>query len=514
MRPARTMRPGRLNVIDAAPLAPRREIEGGRYISRGTLLFNLARLLGCLHTARGETRVCPVCDSRIDWDAKRCNYCQTDLSLFDIDADGDLDTAQVKVPTNADLDDILASIAEGKEVRGDIFETIKSVAKNGAGGDDILAEPAASAAAAEPVKFECPVCGAAVDEDARSCPSCGAEFAEEVVAQFECPVCGAGVDATASACPSCGVTFSAEPEAPPPRAPRTDAGRARPPPVPLVVESGLRERLSKARAARSRVASPPSEADRRALYKELPRLVNEVKPMLLNARRIGVDIEEPKRMINDAIAAGKGREIDRAVALVSQSKEALERSFTGQIASRVESLLDEVEKAKAGGSDVGPVEALLDGSIGKLTDGDFVASSDKANEAREEFERLAGGYHKAKESLRTAEALAEDGRVFDLDVREAERHIRQGREALGRREYDRATQLADQARNAVMKVLPDFLNEEMKRARNKLLDLKVKGGDLTRPIGILKQASIHLKREEYGDAMRFVRMFRRETEAL
>ena len=95
-----------------------------------------------------------------------------------------------------------------------------------------------------------------------------------------------------------------------------------------------------------------------------------------------------------------------------------------------------------------------------------------------------------------------------------ERHIRQGREALGRREYDRATQLADQARNAVMKVLPDFLNEEMKRARNKLLDLKVKGGDLTRPIGILKQASIHLKREEYGDAMRFVRMFRRETEAL
>jgi len=84
------MRPGRLNVIDAAPLAPRREIEGGRYISRGTLLFNLARLLGCLHTARGETRVCPVCDSKIEWDAKRCSSCQTDLSLFDIDADEDL----------------------------------------------------------------------------------------------------------------------------------------------------------------------------------------------------------------------------------------------------------------------------------------------------------------------------------------------------------------------------------------------------------------------------------------
>ncbi len=422
------------------------------------------------------------------------------------------------MPTNADLDDILASIAEGKELKGDIFETIKSVAKNGGvGGDDILAEPAGTAAASEPVKFECPVCGAAVDEYARSCPSCGAEFAEEVVEQFECPVCGAGVDATASACPSCGVTFSDEvgAEAPPVDARSTSpAGWPSAPPAPAVVETGLRDRLSKARAARSRAAPPPATEDRRALYRELPRLVNEVKPMLLNARKIGVDIEEPKRMINDAIAAGKGREIDRAVALVSQSKEALERSFTAQVSARVESLLEEVEKAKAGGSDVGPLEALLDASIGKLADGDFVASSDKVNEAREEFERLAGGYHKAKESLRAAEALAEDGRVFALDVREAERHIRQGREALGRREYDRATQLADQARNAVMKVLPDFLNEEMKRARNKLLDLKVRGGDLTRPIGILKQASIHLKREEYGDAMRFVRMFRRETEAL
>lgn len=511
------MRPGRLNVIDVG-LACSAEREGGRKIYiEGDLSFQSRASLGCLHTARGETRVCPVCDSKIDGDAKRCSHCQTDLSLFDIDSDGDLDTAEVKVPTNADLDDILASIAEGKEVRGDIFETIKSVAKNGGvSGDDLLAQPATSAAAAEPVKFECPVCGAAVNEDAKVCPSCGSEFAEETVEQFECPVCSAAVDAAAASCASCGVTFVQEAESAPagPRRPPVPAVAAPGPAVPAFVETGLRDGLSKAKAARARPAPPPTAADRRLLYKELPRLVNDVKPMLLSARKIGVDIEEPKRMINDAISAGKSRQIDHAVALVSQSKEALERSFTTQIASRVEALIDEVEKARTGGSDVSRVEALLDESIAKLAEGDFVASSDKTNVARDEFEKLGGGYHRAKETLRAAEALAEDGRVFNLDVREAERYIRQGREALGRREYDGAAQLADQARNAVMKVLPDFLNEEMKRARNKLLDLKVRGGDLTRPIGILKQASIHLKREEYGDAMRLVRTFRRETESL
>jgi hypothetical protein len=281
-----------------------------------------------------------------------------------------------------------------------------------------------------------------------------------------------------------------------------------------VRESGLRQRLERAKAVRA--AMPPSAppADRRALYKELPRLVNEVKPMLLTARRVGVDIEEPKRLINDAIAAGKRREIDRAVTLVSQAKVSLERSFSSQIAARVESLIGDLEKAKTGGSEVAPVEGLLEESVASLESGDFVTSSDRVNAAREEFEKIAGGYHRGKEALRGAEGLVEDCRVFNLDVRDAEKFIRQGREALGRREYDSASQLADRATGAIMKVLPDFLNDEMKRARNKLLDLKMRGGDLTRPIGILKQASIHLKRGEYADAMRFVRMFRRETESL
>ena len=469
----------------------------------------------------GETRLCPVCDAEIDADAKRCSSCQTDLSLFDVESDGDLDTGPTKIPDSASIDDLLDSIAEGKEMKGDIFDAIKSAGQDGAASDDPLAEPGRPTAPEVPGTagvFECPVCGTTVGEDAKVCPSCGAEFSEEAVEEFECPACGATVEATATACPSCGVTFATEEElAAPPRG-RSLAAEAKPtPPSPAMAEvreTVLRGRLEKAKAVRAATPRSAPPVDRRALYKELPRLVNEVKPMLLTARKVGVDIEEPKRLINDAIAAGKRREIDRAVSLVSQSKVSLERSFAVQISARVESLLGDLEKAKAGGSRVGGVEGLLDESISSLESGDFVVSSDKANAAREEFEKIAGGYHRAKEALRGAEGLAEDSRVFDLDVREADKFIRQGREALGKRAYDSASQLADRATGAIKKVLPPFLNDEMKRARNRLLDLKMRGGDLTRPIGILKQASIHLKREEYADAMRFVRQFRRETERL
>jgi rubrerythrin len=433
-----------------------------------------------------------------------------------VDSDGSIGTSTVKLPANTNIDDLLDSIAKGKELDSDIFETIKSVAKNGGvADDDILAEPSSGAVPAERVQFECPVCGTAVDEDANACPSCGAEFAEEVAEQSECPACGTLVDASVAACPSCGVTFveeaASEGPHPQPRAvtvaPTAAAGEAE-----AHALAALTGRLKAVRDARSGVPAPVPAADRKSLYKELPRLVNDVKPMLLSARKVGVDIEEPKRMINEAIAAGKQREIDKAVALVSQSKAALERSFTAQVAGAGEGVIGDLEKAKSAGPGSSAVRALLDDSISRLEQGDFLVASEKAVAAREEFEKLAGGYHRAKESLARAESLLEDGRTFNLDVREGERYVRQGREALGRREYDNAVWFADQARGALMKVLPDFLNDEMKRARNKLLDMKVKGGDLTRSIGILKQASIHLKREEYGDAMKYVRMFRRETE--
>ncbi len=476
----------------------------------------------CLHTVRGEARLCPVCDAEIDADAKRCSSCQTDLSLFDVGKDPNVDLGEVRIPSSASIDDLLDSIAEGKEMKGDIFETIKSVAKDGAPADDLLAEPAhppEAGVAAGHAGFTCPVCGSSVDADARACPSCGAEFVEEAVEEFECPSCGSTVDAAATACPTCGVTFATEQELEAASRTRTlsQGPPAAPPEKPAAAEvrqSALRGRLEKAKAVRAATPPPATPVDRRALYKELPRLVNEVKPMLLTARKVGVDIEEPKRLINDAIAAGKRRDIDRAVALVSQSKVSLERSFVGRIAARVDSLLGDLEKAKAGGSEVAPVEGLLGESIASLEAGDFVASSDRENAAREEFEKIAGGYHRAKEALRSAEGLVEDSGVFNLDLRVADKYIRQGREALGKREYDSASRLADQATGAIMRIVPEFLNDEMKRARNKLLDLKMRGGDLTRPIGILKQASIHLKREEYAEAMRFVRQFRRETERL
>ena len=462
-------------------------------------------------TAGGETKLCPVCDSAIDAAARKCPHCDTDLRLFDIPGDG-LD--RVKPQSSAYIDDLIASISEGKEVKADIFENLKNVARGAteaptkrAGSASAVGAGSASVAATVPsapsaVQFECPVCQTSVGEDASVCPGCGAKFAEEAVEEFVCPVCDASVDPSTTKCLACGVTFVEQVKAATSEMP-APAGTAR---------ESMAQRIERVKFARHSASSPPITTDRRVLYKELPRLVNEVKPMLLSAKQVGVDIEEPKRLINDAIAAGKRREIELAVRLVADAKSNLETAFTVHIAGQIQTLLGEVERAKAAGSgNVPNIEHVVVSAIDLLERGDFMASSGKVAQAREEFDQKAGGHYRSKEVLTNAETLVENGRAFGIDVREAEAHIRQGRESLARRDYERAATLGERAKSAVMHVLPGVLNDAMKRARNRLLEMKMRGGDLTRAIGLLKQASIHLKREEYGDAMRYVRTFNSEA---
>ena len=472
----------------------------------------------------GETKVCPVCDSVIDADARQCPECNTDLSLFDVDSDGvsDLD----KVPATKggkSIDDILESITKGREAQSDFFEDIKTIATNGSANDDILAD-----AEVEPgVEFECPNCGTRVAGSAKVCPGCGAEFAEEAVEQFECPLCNAVVDVTATSCPNCGVAFAEEEAPSPPPAPSStknavpapvegvrELREARPAPAQpskLVGPSPMERLWSLVESRRNAPAAKP--VDRGELYRELPRLVNDVKPLLLTAKKVGVEIGEEKELIGEAIDYGKRRDVEKAVALIRTAQSRLEFAFTSQIAKRIENVLVETERAKATGADIGAILTMCAGATDALEARDYTTAEEKVRAAKEEFDARSGGYSKARQELTTIRELVADAKRLGVSMRDVDTFVSRCETAMKGKNYDQAAGMAVQARQALLKALPDVLQREMKKARNALLDMKVRGGDLTKPVGLLKQASIHLKREEYADAVKFVRMFRDEVGA-
>ena len=485
-------------------------------------------------TPHQETKVCPVCDATIDADARSCPSCLTDLSLFDV-GESEEDAAEPRAGTGKSIDDILASIMDGKSEPPEIFETLKNVASSHTSTKDLVVEtkvresPPASAppVPAEPPdqQFLCPVCDTPVAPSDKVCPGCGAEFSEGEATEYECPMCKAAVPADADRCPSCGVRFASEEEASGEAGPAEDAADE--------VPTGTRPRPAVAAASAPGPPGAPSPlrigpkiealkeevrtesydlpfGDRKLIARELPRLVNEVKPLLVSAKNIGVGIEEGKRLINSAIEAGKRKEMEKAVHLISDARRSLDMAFVSFIGGRMQALATELEAA-------GPSEGAalarpqVEDAFAKLGARDFLGAWSSLQKAKTDFQSGAKEYTEGRKILEATEHLAGEVRSLGLEPKEVDRLVRQSREAIGRHDLPGSLRLAKEAQERLLQVVPDFVQAEMREARDRLLDLKMQGGDLSKPVGILKEASGHVKNQEWSEAIRFLKEFQREV---
>jgi len=473
----------------------------------------------CRLTSPKETRVCPVCDSSIDADARVCPSCQTDLALFDL-AGGTHEPVDVPVKDGRSIDEILASIMDGKEDHPEIFETLKSVARETPESDGVVAAatPASAAAPELGQQFLCPVCETLVAADATVCPGCGAEFSEGEATEYECPVCKASVPADAGQCPNCGVRFAedsgmAAEGAPPgtmaagpaPDVLAMDAAKAE--------RSPLLHRLDALREARKQVERRVPSGDRKLLYRELPKLVNEVKPLLVSAKRIGLEIDNGKRIINEAIQAGKERDIERAVTLIGDARHALDIAFVEFIGAGIERFVQEMRAAK-GDTGVEAITPTLLESTGRMEAGDYDGAWDSYQAALRRFESEAKDFHDARRAIEEGEQLVQAVRAMGMDIASSEKLLRHARESMDRKDIVGALRIGKQVQDRLKRDVPAFVHEHMRKARSQLLDLKLKGNDLTKPIGILKEASTFVKQEAWAEALRQIREFYREIKSV
>lgn len=154
-------------------------------------------------------RICPICDSLIDRGDKKCSFCGTDLSIFEVEIEEAFKEEERLVEeTFSELvgeakEEKIEEQKEIEEEQPDAIEAAEPTVEEEAEG---AKEPAVEEAE---LAFECPACGGTVSESDKTCPNCGAIFTEEE-AHFECPACNALVSANAMRCPGCGALFIEE----------------------------------------------------------------------------------------------------------------------------------------------------------------------------------------------------------------------------------------------------------------------------------------------------------------
>jgi hypothetical protein len=391
-------------------------------------------------------------------------------------------------------------------------------------------EQVAQEAAAGQVMFECPLCKTLVNEDANSCSGCGAIFATGE-GEAEAPT-GAGMAEEAPVAeieaPEAEMTQFVEEAAPMEEI--QVAEEAVPAEVPEKKPKGLfglgrKKKKEKPAPPAPAKAKPPAalEKDERALHKELASCVTEVKPLLANARQIGVNVVEGRKLIDQAISAGKQRDFETALTLVRESKENIENVISQHLTDSVQTTqlkIDALVKAGANVEElktkVGQVKSLLDtkkfieaGNLAKTAADDAESSILRLKATMKQKERMEKG-EDANEKLKELIDLIKSGEKVKVDVKKAKALLTQARVAMKKNELDKANDLLTQAKEDFLRELPKQLTEIISSSKPVLYKAKMQGVDIRNSIKLLKEASTALKLNNYIDALEAIKRYKAE----
>jgi len=144
----------------------------------------------------------------------------------------------------------------------------------------------------------------------------------------------------------------------------------------------LAERLSGMRARSSAVLVSEGKETAGVLL----RLVNDMKPLLAAAKKVGLDLPELRRLVAEA-AAGHDADLSQRVRLVEQVKGTLEAALVERIAESVQRVLLDIERMKSATQQVHAAEMTAAEAVALLDTGNYAGAVDRAEKAREVLEK-------------------------------------------------------------------------------------------------------------------------------
>ena len=121
----------------------------------------------------------------------------------------------------------------------------------------------------------------------------------------------------------------------------------------------------------------------------LLRLVNDMKPLLAAAKKVGLDLPELRRLVAEA-AAGQEGDLSGRVRLVEQVKGTLEAALVERIAESLQHVLLDIERMKASTQQVHAAEMIAAEAVALLDTGNYAAAVDRAARARDTLAKQVG----------------------------------------------------------------------------------------------------------------------------
>ncbi len=242
--------------------------------------------------------------------------------------------------------------------------------------------------------------------------------------------------------------------------------------------------------------------------KELARMVAEMKPLLSLAREKDVEIGESKQLIDEAAVAGRERQLDKAIDFVLKSKNLLMHEIDAQLAKEIAHLNEEIRVAREFGGDISRASTYVQEVARARASGDVEAAYVYVDKVKKELLPITGRYNESKKKLANFKRLISDAEAFLVDTKEARGLLVDAAKAMDTKDFDRLETLVKTAQERLYMSIPTRMNDEMRKAKDDLLDAKMRNVNITPMITILKSATNLMKAGDYAQALREMREFK------
>jgi len=401
--------------------------------------------------------------------------------------------------------------------------------------------------------FQCPACNTLVSVDATTCPGCGAIFiepeeslpAEAAIAPSVQEPPGPSAPAVKDMEPP---LREVKPEKPLEEKAKTGPEKEKrgwfrwgkkeePKPEPMPEQAPAskppRERVEHAKPEIRQVREPireiaPSKPAVRAAVpptasipaptlptgagqdkgSTLARMVAEMKPLFTLANDKEIDVAEAKQLIDDAVVAGRERQVDKAIDLVQKSRTVLMSKVDANLALQIGKLNEEIKIARDFGGDISRPTTYVQEVTRARASGDIEAAFVYVDKVRKELLPITGRYNESRNKLTDLKKLIQNCEIFVVDTKEARRILVDATKSFEMKDFDKVDALVREANENLVKGIPARMSEEMRKAKEDLIEAKSKNVNITPLLTVLKSATGLMKAGDYPQAVKEMRDFR------
>jgi cellobiose-specific phosphotransferase system component IIA len=236
-------------------------------------------------------------------------------------------------------------------------------------------------------------------------------------------------------------------------------------------------------------------------------MVAEWKPLFALANEKEIDPGESKQLIDEAIIAGRERQVDKAIELVRKSKAILTERVDAHLAQQIGRLNEEIGVARDFGGDISRPTTYIQEVTRARSSGDIEAAYVYAEKVKKELLPITGRYNASRTKLSDLKKLIQDCEIFIVDTKEARRILAEATKSFELKDFDKVDVLVKSANDNLFKAIPIRMTEEMKSARERLIDAKTRNVNITPMLTLLKSTMGLLKAGDYAQAVKEMRDF-------